>query len=1345
MPVLVIRCGPTANHSEELAIERCKASLESLKDAERWVVLANLAFSATPLRQSDDLDLVCVGPRGVILIEVKHWDAGWVKDNQPKADAEADKLTAKTRRLGGHVRKLLPGKDVFVKQWLLFTRETGVGAKLDEIRGALVVNLKNVGDRFRALPLSQLTSLQVNLVAQGLEPKARIQLDGRIRRLGEFLNLELCSPSEDAFHRIYRGIHHRTKEKVILHLYDLSASEEKDARRVAEREFRALQILQKSRYVSRFRDSLQDLVDYPGEIIFYTIFDPEAPSIVRRASDSNWTLEHRIEFAAESLEALREIHGLTDEQSVAVVHRNLCPETLLVAGRDRPLLTGFQLARLPLTQTVASAVAPLPVGPYVAPEVAGGGLAAATAASDVFALCSTLQTLFAKQSDPTAKEARAVLQSGCASAPSERLALDELSRRLRELLPPPATAGPLSKALREPDCPAVEFWCEGVEVPFRGLLLRIVARLGSGGIGRTFKVEHVDPLSGENYGTYVAKVIYTSDAGEAALRGYNRVRSHSVSPGLSTVFDVAERWEPDRVIALLRWVDGESLDGLSGVLSMAAEESGDESLEALLRRWLLEVCTALGALHQTSLTHGDVSPRNLIHHRGGLTLTDFDLVTPVGRRAWSTGAKAYCSQEAALGEALLPSDDIFALAASLFEVAFEHSPFVQANGALDKVAGLFWREGEREMIPHLAELLDLATHPDRSRRFADAQAVIGWLLARSPAESKPSVEPASVAAETVSPPPPALVRTEQVVEWLGPLLRVYPGSPHGNIETRGLDSDFAVATYVPTELENELREQIESRQVRLVVLCGNAGDGKTALLQRLASSFGIDRVQSASRIWEAKTKDGLLLRANLDGAAAWQGRSANDLLDEFFAPFFDGIPSDDRTHLLAINDGCLLDWIETRTAAAGSSMLTRALSSFLARDDDPTAAPSHVRFISLNQRSLVGGRVGNSERITTDFLDHLISALLGGEEAAEKWRPCQTCTAWERCTAGPTAHRLLAASDTVEGQRGRRLRERLTQSLQAVHQRGNFHITARDLRGTLSYMLFGVRSCRELHDHPTWTPLLTGDMTFDPNSPFRQGKLLEELAELDPALEAHPHLDRWLLGRSARELPGAGPSYPKLKLDSGRRRAFFEWTPRELEIVTGDPGAIGVATGEHLHRFRTATLSDPVQNTGLCQEICRGISHLENLPQPALRRAGMVALRIPSRTPTETAFWVEKPLDRFRLDPELLAIHDAALAFLPCRLILTYYCIDGREEKLAMGYELFNTLLNLASGEQLSELRSDDLFANLQIFTQRIAQEDEAHVLAWNPRSDSSVFRVGVQLRDGRQVLVCESATPSIR
>ena len=49
---------------------------------------------------------------------------------------------------------------------------------------------------------------------------------------------------------------------------------------------------------------------------------------------------------------------------------------------------------------------------------------------------------------------------------------------------------------------------------------------------------------------------------------------------------------------------------------------------------------------------------------------------------------------------------------------------------------------------------------------------------------------------------------------------------------------------------------------------------------------------------------------NLDGSASWQGRSADDILDEYLAPFQEGPPTQDIVHLLAINDGRLLEWIE---------------------------------------------------------------------------------------------------------------------------------------------------------------------------------------------------------------------------------------------------------------------------------------------------------------------------------------------------------------------------------------------------------------------------------------------------
>ena len=105
----------------------------------------------------------------------------------------------------------------------------------------------------------------------------------------------------------------------------------------------------------------------------------------------------------------------------------------------------------------------------------------------------------------------------------------------------------------------------------------------------------------------------------------------------------------------------------------------------------------------------------------------------------------------------------------------------------------------------------------------------------------------------------------------------------------------------------------------------------------------------------------------------------------------------------------------------------------------------------------------------------------------------------------------------------------MSDALQAVHQRGQIHITTRELRGVLGYVLFGVYSCMELHNDPALKPGSLWDMLFSPESPFRQGELLRELAALDPALESHPQLDRWLMGRTAREVPDAGPSYPGLR------------------------------------------------------------------------------------------------------------------------------------------------------------------------------------------------------------------------
>ena len=69
-------------------------------------------------------------------------------------------------------------------------------------------------------------------------------------------------------------------------------------------------------------------------------------------------------------------------------------------------------------------------------------------------------------------------------------------------------------------------------------------------------------------------------------------------------------------------------------------------------------------------------------------------------------------------------------------------------------------------------------------------------------------------------------------------------------------------------------------------------------------------------------------------------------------------------------------------------------------------------------------------------------------------------------------------------------------------------------------------------------------------------------------------------------------------------------------------------------------------------------------------------------SPTETAFWVEKRLSAFRIEPELPP-ETAGLERLHRQALLVYRYRNGDEESLRLGAELFHLLLELADGYQL--------------------------------------------------------------
>jgi hypothetical protein len=381
-----------------------------------------------------------------------------------------------------------------------------------------------------------------------------------------------------------------------------------------------------------------------------------------------------------------------------------------------------------------------------------------------------------------------------------------------------------------------------------------------------------------------------------------------------------------------------------------------------------------------------------------------------------------------------------------------------------------------------------------------------------------------------------------------------------------------------------------------------------------------------------------------------------------------------------------------------------------------------IRFIDLNKRSLVGGFRSESTSISADFVENLLNKMLGGEP--DEWIPCHSCTAQQRC------HAWASVSSLRDAGNGSIVRKRIINALLAIHQRGEIHITARSLRAALVYIFFGTLECQDLHSNPNLFPEFYFDRAFDFSSRFRQGDLLTELSRLDPALESHPNIDRFLLKNA--ELDSIGFSAERRSLDSLRRQAYFEWADDLIEKIGGSSKALGLAASHHSDAFLWVGIGTELELRGICSQLCEGIARLEDLPDEAFESdPNSIPLKITPRTPTETAFWVSKPREKFSLRPrEIAAVN--GIETLHTHVVLSYRFQNGHTEELVIGAELFNLLMELREGFQVSDVRSDEIFANLSIFKQRLAQEGDRQLYAWNPANEK-VMKLDVALNDGLQ------------
>ena len=230
--------------------------------------------------------------------------------------------------------------------------------------------------------------------------------------------------------------------------------------------------------------------------------------------------------------------------------------------------------------------------------------------------------------------------------------------------------------------------------------------------------------------------------------------------------------------------------------------------------------------------------------------------------------------------------DLYALGISFYEcltgkISFRRAPRCRLR-TQPKDPKQF--KGCADLSSSLVNVLVKMIAPERKDRFASAEEFLTAL-----AEVKRLRSVLTTGEIGVGPKVVAKLGFEPTKPNTNPfvthLLTVYSQSRVSNAGTRGLD-EVGKATYVPTYLDEKLKPALLKGEFRLVIISGNAGDGKTAFIQQFeafAESKGAQIQHGANgAVFQLK---GHTYLSNYDGSQD-EGDGRNDaVLQKFFAPF----------------------------------------------------------------------------------------------------------------------------------------------------------------------------------------------------------------------------------------------------------------------------------------------------------------------------------------------------------------------------------------------------------------------------------------------------------------------------
>jgi serine/threonine protein kinase len=1064
--------------------------------------------------------------------------------------------------------------------------------------------------------------------------------------------------------------------------------------------------------------------DIPGQPLSQHIRKPELAL----------TFDQKLGIMRDVLTALDHAH------KCEVIHRNLTPDGILVDAKGQARLTGFDYARVTKnrTSTIAEDIVDALDYSYHAPECYRDPTQASIA-SDLFSAglvfyeLLTGQTAFEDTSQifdcdaifpekPSAYKPDLPtgiddwLQKLCAFDPEDRFASAAVALNdLSNLITPGSQTPPKQLQNGEANQPAVNL----TDLPKEYVLgdrFIVQQRLGRpGGFGVAYKV--VDTLGDV---VEVLKLITRDRRSvyERLRREYKTLLQVPEHPNVVKVI-WADKFPDDTPYIVFEFIEGLNVEELLEQESLNLEDA---------RTIAQQTARGLAHLHQHGVYHLDIKPSNLLWTDTGLRIIDFNVsVSEQDESGFGGGTRRYIPPDFDLTQepnSLEKIDrDLYALGITFYECVTGRHPFASEPRPPVGQSPPDPRTHPdcKDLSDELVALLTKTIAPHRANRFTSAQEFEKAITAVQ--HLKKVSEPIQLTTESLLPTLAAPTKPN-FNPFVSHLLTLYSQSQQTNAGTRGLDK-IGELIYVPTLLDKQLQPAILAGEFRLVIVSGNAGDGKTAFIQKLEKQAEKANTQIQRGLNGATFNlGGRTFLTNYDGSQDEGDKVNSEVLLEFLAPFQGSDEqawSSNETRLIAINEGRLVDFLSENENRF--PRLTAIVREGL-KGADPVDG---VAVINLNLRSVVAdlGEENNS------IFDRLIRRMT----EPQFWQACGSCDLKERCYIYHNASTLMDAKAAPK------VIDRLKTLYTITHLRGRLHITLRDLRSALAFMLAGTRDCDGIHElYRSSTPearqqILDG-FYFNAWMGGMRGsgdRLISLLREIDVGETSNPNLDRSFafLEPGVREM-GRFNFSSRSHNDDYLLQKVFEELPRDY---TGKLAKRGLETYQNyvamLRRRHYFERRDsgwqqmlPYRHFEHFLGLMKGENDLNSEVQPILRAINRgEGLRNPSRLGNCLALLVRQ-IDRgtirsyrifegnaFSLSLRQVGGITRFIEFLAQTLCLQYFSPTNHPADLYINLDVYEMLKKLDQGYRPSIEEQQGFYRSLAVFKNILASAPYQEVL----------------------------------